>query len=77
MKYEIFLQWSTKFFLQQILFLYILGLDKIVWILQILSEKSTGNFRMKVLRALESHVLENMLLCSSHFTEVHEIYIGT
>ena len=77
MKYEIFLQWNTKFFLQQILFLYILGLDKIVWILQILSEKSTGNFRMEVLRALENHVLENMLFCSSHFTEVHEIYIGT
>ena len=56
---------------------YILDLAKTVWVLQILSQKSTRNFGMKELWAMGNHVLVNMLLYSSHFTEVHEVYIGT
>ena len=42
-----------------------------VWSLWLLSQKSGLNFSIKELWVLENHVLVNMLLCSSHFTEVH------
>ena len=50
---------------------YILDLVKTVGALQILSQKPIKNFGIKELRALENHVLVNMLLWSSHFTEIH------
>ena len=37
----------------------------------------TRNFVIKELWALENHVLVNILLCSSHFTEGHLVYIRT
>ena len=49
----------------------ILDYAKTVWALRILSQKFTRNFVIKELWALENHELVNMLLCSSHFTEVH------
>ena len=50
---------------------YILDLAKTVWAMWILSQKFTRNFVIKELWALENHVLVNVFLCSSHFTEVH------
>ena len=50
---------------------YILDLVKIVKALRILSHKSTKNLGINELWALENHVLVNVLLWSSHFTEVH------
>ena len=65
-KYEVFLQWNTKFFFfRKFCFSYILDLAKTAWALRI-----TRNFVIKEFWALENHVLLNMLLCSSHFTEV-------
>ena len=49
----------------------ILDLAKTILALRILPQKFTRNFIIKELRALENHILVNMLLCSSHSTEVH------
>ena len=69
-KYEIFLQWNIKLFLQKVLFLLHFGSCQF-WALVILSQKFTRNFGINELWALDNHVLVNMLLRSSHFTEVH------
>ena len=61
-KHEIFLQWNTKFFLQKVPGLLHLDLAKTVRALRILSQKSTRNFKIKELWAIENHVLVNMLL---------------
>ena len=72
-KYEVFLQWNIKFFFfRKFCFSYILDLAKTAWALRI-----TRNIVIKEFWALENHVLVNMLLCSSHCTEVQEVYIGT
>ena len=65
------------FFFRKFWTFYILDLAKTVLALQILSQKSTRNFRINEFWALENHLLMNMLLCSSHFTEVHQVCIGT
>ena len=62
---------TLNFFFRKFWVSYILDLAKTVRALRILSQKSTGNFGIKELWALENHILVNMLLCSSHFTEVH------
>ena len=62
---------TLNFFFRKFCFSYFLDLAKTVWALRILSQKFTRNFVIKELWALENHVLVNMLLCSSHFTEVH------
>ena len=59
------------FFLRKFWVFYILDLVKTVRALRILSHKSTKNFGINELWALENHVVVNMLLWSSHFTEVH------
>ena len=46
-------------------------LAKTVCSLKILPQKSNRNFVMEELWQLENHALVNMLLFSSHFTEVH------
>ena len=48
----------------------ILDLAKSVRAPRILSQKSTRNYGMKEILALENHVLVDELLCSSHFTKV-------
>ena len=48
----------------------ILDLAKSVWAPRILSQKSTRNYGMKEILALENQVLVDELLCSSHFTKV-------
>ena len=58
-------------FFRKFCFSYILDLVKTVWALRILSQKFTRKFVIKELWALENHVLVNMLLCFSDFTEVH------
>ena len=59
-KYEIFLQWNTKFFTN---FCFsILHLAKTVSTLRIMSQKFTRNFVIQEFRALENHVFVNMLL---------------
>ena len=68
---------ETNFFFRKFWASYILDLAKTVRALRILSKKSTRNFGIKELWALENHVLVNMLLCSSHFTDVHYVYIDT
>ena len=62
---------SFTFFSRMLWISYILDLAKTVRAQQILLQKPTMNSGMKKLEALENHVLVNMLLCSSHFTEVH------
>ena len=62
---------TLNIFFRKLCFSYILDLAKPVWALRILSQKFTKNFVKKELWALENHVLVNMLLCSSHFTEIH------
>ena len=62
---------TLNFFFRKFCLSYILDLAKTVWALRILSQEFSRNFVKKELWALESHVLVNMLLCSSHFTEVH------
>ena len=43
-----------------------------IWGLQILPQKSSLNFWMKEFwKPLENHLLMNMLLCTSHYSEVH------
>ena len=61
------------FFFRKFCTSYILDLARNVRALRILLQKST---RIKELWALENHVLVNILLCSSHFTEIHQIYIN-
>ena len=68
---ESFSNETLNFFFRKFWASYILDLAKTVRALRILSQKSTRNFGIKELWALENHVLVNMLLCSSHFTEVH------
>ena len=63
-KYKVFLLFSHETFFSP----KILNLVKTLWALQILSQASSLNFRMKKLWALENHVLVNMLLCSSHLS---------
>ena len=46
-------------------------LAKTVWVLQILSLKSTRNFGPKHPWALKNHVVMNILICSSDLTDVH------
>ena len=75
-KYEIFLQWSTKFFSLES------SASPTLWILPKLYEFCESCRRksletLKEFSALEIHVLVNMLLCSSHFTQTHQVYIGT
>ena len=66
------LHWrKISYFVRKFCFSYILDFAKTVWALQILLQKFTGNFAIKELWAMENHVLVNMLLCSSHFTEVY------
>ena len=62
---------TPNFFFRKFWASYILDLAKTVKALRILSQKSTGNFEIKELWAMENHVLVNILLCSSHFTDVH------
>ena len=62
---------ETVFFFRKFCFSYILDFAKTVWALQILLQKFTGNFAIKELWAMENHVLVNMLLCYSRFTEVN------
>ena len=68
---------TLNFFFRKFWASYILDLAKTVRALQILWEKFTRNFGIKELWALENHILVNMLLWSSHFTEGHYVYIGT
>ena len=70
-KYEIFLQWNTKTFLQKVLFLLHFGPCQNCMSSANLVAKFTRNVVLNEVWALENHVLENMLLCSSHFAEVH------
>ena len=62
---------TLNFSFRKFLASYVFDLAKIMWTLLILSQKSSWNFRMKEFWALENHVPVNMLLWSSHFTEVH------
>ena len=62
---------TLNFFFRKFWASYILDLAKTVWALRILSQKFTRNFVIKGFWAQENHVLVNMLLFSSHFTEVH------
>ena len=62
---------TLNFFFRKFCFSYILDLAKTVWALRILLQKFTRNAIINELWALENHVLVNILLCSSHFTEVH------
>ena len=72
-------KWNMKYFFNEALNIFfkkvwascILGVAETAWTLQILLQKSTRNFGLKELWVLENHLLANMLLCSSHFTEVH------
>ena len=50
---------------------YILDLAKTARALEILSQKPTKNFGKKELGVLKNHVLANMLLGPSHFTELY------
>ena len=71
-EYEIFLQGNTHFFFfRKFCFSYILDLAKTVQALRILPQKFTRNFVIKDFWPLKNHVLVNILLCSSHFTEVN------
>ena len=78
-KYIYIYKWNMKsfsnetlnFFFRKLCLSYILDLAKTVWALRILSQEFSRNFVKKELWVLENHVLVNMLLCSSHFTEVH------
>ena len=63
---------TLTFFFRKLLTFYVLDLAKTVRALGIVSEKSTRNFGIKKLGALENHVLVNMLHSSSHFAS----YIG-
>ena len=62
---------TLNFFFRKFLVSYILDLAKTVRALRILAQKSSRNFGIKELQALENHILVNMLLCTSHFTEMH------
>ena len=62
---------TLNFFFKKFWASYILDLSKNVRALQILSQKSTRNFGIKIFCALENYVLVNRLLCSSHFIEVY------
>ena len=62
---------TLNFSIRKFCFSYILDLAKTVWALRILLQKFTRNAIINELWALENHVLVNILLCSSHFTEVH------
>ena len=55
---------ALNLFLRKFWASYILDLATTVWALQILLQKSTRNFGIKELGALENHVIANMLLCS-------------
>ena len=59
------------FFFRKFCFSYILDLAKTVQALRILPQKFTRNFVIKDFWPLKNHVLVNILLCSSHFTEVN------
>ena len=61
---------TLNFFFKKFWASCILDLTETVRTLRILSQKSLRNFGIKELWALENHVLANMLLYSSHFTEV-------
>ena len=77
LKYEIFLQWNTKFFVQKVLGLLHFGSCENCMSSADLVTETYQKLGMKELWALGNDVLVNMLLSSSHFTEVHEVYIGT
>ena len=62
---------TLNFFFRKFCFSYIFDRAKTVWAQRILSQKFTRNFVIEELWALENHVLVNVFLCSSHFTEVH------
>ena len=62
---------TLNVFVRKFCFSYILDLAKTVWALRVLSQKFTRNFLTKEFWVLQNYVLVNMLLCSSHFTEVH------
>ena len=68
---------TLNFFLRKFWQSYMLDFAKTLLALRILLQKSTGNLAITELWALEIHVLVNMLLCSSHFTEVHWVYNGS
>ena len=79
----VYISFSNKtpnFFFKKFWPSYILDIAKIpktVKALRVLPQKSTRKFGIRDIWALKNHVLVNMLLCSSHFTKVHEAYIGT
>ena len=68
---------TLNFLFRKFCFSCILDLTKTVWALRILLQIFTRSFVIKEFWALENHVLVNMLLWSSHFIEVHWVYIGT
>ena len=67
LKYEIFFQWNTKFFLQTVLGLLHFGSSQNCMSSANLVAKYTKNFEMKEFWALENHVLVNMLLVLQSF----------